>query len=119
MSTIQHFCMSSESQMANNEPLQLTLSVVTKPCDTRTFIEVPRTGSILCEKCVPETENIQHIIVALLIHYITQALWEVRFEVNIFRNMGKTDRDGRIIETQYEEERNRLRLSFTSNKLIN
>lgn len=71
------------------------------------------------KKCVPDTEKLWHIIVVLLIHYITQTLWEVCFEINNFRIMGKTDLDGRILETQRKDERNTPRLSSTFNKLIN
>lgn len=61
----------------------------------------------------------KHIIVILLIHYITRPPWDVRFEINNFRNTRKTDPDERILETQHKEERNSPTMSFTFNKLIN
>lgn len=66
---------------------------------------------------------LEHIIVVLLIHYITPALWEVCYELNNFRNMGKTAEDERtyIGEThcRKKERRNSLVLSANFKKVIN
>lgn len=70
------------------------------------------TGSILVREA---TAHYSHLINTL--HH--SAPWDVRFEINNFRNTRKTDPDERILETQHKEERNSPTMSFTFNKLIN